>query len=488
MVKYEKKKYPFSTSRVKQREHVLPILPIDTGRYGTPEMLEIFKEENYFQKLLDVEAALAWAHAQVGNIPKEDAEKIMRMASTKYVKVSRIKEIEREIKHDIMSLVRAFAEVCGSSGAYIHLGITSYDAVDTAKALQLKEAIELISRKLDELELVLLKQADRYKRTIMIGRTHGQHALPITFGLKLSVWMREISRHIQRLRECKERLIVGKMSGAVGTQAGLGAHALKIQELVMEKLGIKAAEVSTQIIQRDRHAELICILAMIASSLDKFATEIRELQRTEIGEVFEPFERKKQVGSSTMPHKRNPELCERICGLAKIVRGLVIPALENIPTWHERDLTQSSSERFIIPEACILVDYMLYLMIGIISNLEVDEKRMKINVDITQGRTMSEAVMMALTKKGMSRQDAHELLRKLAIRSISEKVPFKEVLMRDESVTSLLSEKEIEEALRPENYLGTSVEQVEMAIRMTLEERQARGLNQKTAKNRYVYK
>jgi len=324
----------------------LPILPIDTGRYGTPEMLRIFEEENYFQKLLDVEAALAWAHAQVGNIPKEDAEKIVKMASTKYVEVSRIKEIEKEIKHDIMSLVRAFAEVCGPSGAYIHLGITSYDVVDTAKALQLKEAVEIIGRKLDELELVLLRQADRYKKTIMIGRTHGQHALPLTFGLKLSVWMREISRHIQRLRECKERLIVGKMSGAVGTQAGLGPHALKIQELVMNRLGIKAAEVSTQIIQRDRHAELICILAMIASTLDKIATEIRELQRTEIGEVFEPFEREKQVGSSTMPHKRNPELCERICGLAKILRGLVIPALENIPTWHERDLTQSSSERF----------------------------------------------------------------------------------------------------------------------------------------------
>jgi len=456
----------------------LPILPIDTGRYGTPEMLRIFEEENYIQKLLDVEAALAWAHAQVGNIPKEDAEKIAKMASTKYVKVSRIKEIEKEIKHDIMSLVRAFAEVCGPSGAYIHLGITSYDVVDTAKALQLKEAVEIIGRKLDELELILLRQEDRYKKTIMIGRTHGQHALPITFGLKLSVWMREISRHIQRLRECKERLIVGKMSGAVGTQAGLGLHALKIQELVMERLGLKAAEVSTQIIQRDRHAELICILAMIASTLDKFATEIRELQRTEISEVFEPFKREKQVGSSTMPHKRNPELCERICGLAKIVRGLVIPALENIPTWHERDLTQSSSERFLIPEACILVDYMLHLMIGILSNLEVNEERMRRNIELTQGRTMSEAVMMALAKKGMNRQEAHELIRRLVIQSITEKTPFKEVLMRNETVASLLSKEEIEEALKPEKYLGTAVTQIELAVKKTLEERHSRGLDE----------
>jgi len=456
----------------------LPILPIDTGRYGTPEMLRVFEEENYFQRLLDVEAALAWAHAQVGNISKEDAEKIEKMASTKYVKVSRIKEIEREIKHDIMSLVRAFAEVCGPSGAYIHLGATSYDIVDTAKALQFRDALDIIGKKLDDLELILLKQADKYKNTIMIGRTHGQHALPITFGLKLSVWMREISRHIQRLRECRKRLIVGKMSGAVGTQAGLGRHALKIQELVMKKLGLKAAEVSTQIIQRDRHAELVCVLAIIASTLDKFATEIRELQRTEIGEVFEPFKRERQVGSSTMPHKRNPELCERICGLAKVVRGLVIPALENIPTWHERDLTQSSSERFIIPEACILVDYMLHLMIGILSNLEVDEERMRKNIELTQGRIMSEALMLALTRKGMSRQEAHELVRRLAIKSADEKRPFKDVIMEDDRVTSLLSMEEIEEALDPEMYLGTAVKQVELAIKKTLEERRDRGLEE----------
>jgi len=456
----------------------LPILPIDTGRYGTPEMLRVFEEENYFQRLLDVEAALAWAHAQVGNISKEDAEKIEKMASTKYVKVSRIKEIEREIKHDIMSLVRAFAEVCGPSGAYIHLGATSYDIVDTAKALQFRDALDIVGKKLDDLELILLRQADRYKNTIMIGRTHGQHALPITFGLKLSVWMREISRHIQRLRECRKRLIVGKMSGAVGTQAGLGRQALKIQELVMKRLGLKAAEVSTQIIQRDRHAELICVLAMIASTLDKFATEIRELQRTEIGEVLEPFKRERQVGSSTMPHKRNPELCERICGLAKVVRGLVIPALENIPTWHERDLTQSSSERFIIPEACILVDYMLHLMIGILSNLEVDEVRMRRNIELTQGRIMSEALMLALTGKGMSRQEAHELVRRLAIKSADEKRPFRDVIMEDERVTSLLSVEEIEAALDPERYLGTAVEQVELAIKKTLEERRSRGLEE----------
>ncbi|MCD6465200.1 adenylosuccinate lyase, partial [Candidatus Bathyarchaeota archaeon] len=435
----------------------MPILPIDTGRYGTPEMRAVFEEENYIQKMLDVEAALAWAQSEVGDIPKEAAEKIMQMASTKYVKISRVKEIEREIKHDVMSLVRALAEVCGSSGAFVHLGATSYDIVDTAKALQFKEAIKIIASKLDELELVLLKLAERYKKTIMIGRTHGQHALPITFGLKMTVWMREVSRHIQRLKECEKRVLVGKMSGAVGTQAGLGPNAVKIQELVMSRLGLQAPEVSTQIIQRDRHAELICLLAIIASSLDKFATEIRELQRTEIAEVFEPFRKKKQVGSSTMPHKRNPELCERICGLAKIVRSLVIPALENVPTWHERDLTQSSAERFIIPEAFILVDYMLSLIIHVLSNLEVNEEKMRRNIDITQGRVMSEAVMLALTKKGMSRQEAHELLRQLAIKSASENKPFREILLGNEVVRKMLTVEEIDEILKPENYLGTAI-------------------------------
>jgi adenylosuccinate lyase len=302
----------------------LPCLPIDTGRYGTPEMKKVFEEETRVQRMLDVEAALAWAHAEVGDIPHKDAEKIASKASLKYVKLDRIKEIEREIKHDIASLVRALSEVCGPSGAYVHLGATSYDIVDTTNALQLKEALDLIETKLVEFDKILMQKARQYKRTVMAGRTHGQHALPITLGFKFAVWMREISRHIQRLRECRERVSTGKMSGAVGTQAGLGEHAMKIQDLVMRKLKLGPADISTQIIQRDRFAELVCLLALVTSSLENFATEIRELQRPEIGELFEPFEATKQVGSSTMPQKRNPELCERVCGLARIVRGLVV--------------------------------------------------------------------------------------------------------------------------------------------------------------------
>lgn len=454
----------------------VPILPIDTGRYGTPEMRRIFEEENRLQKLLDAEAALAWAHGEVRNIPRQDAEKIVEMASIKYVKIDRVKEIESEIKHDLMSLVKALSEVCGPSGAYVHFGATSSDISDTATALQLKDASDLIAKKLDDLELVLIEKAERYKTTVMIGRTHGQHALPTTLGFKFAVWARENARHIQRLQECKTRLLVGKMSGAVGTQAGLGPNAMKIQDLVMKRLGIKPSDISTQIIQRDRYAELVCLCAMITSSLENIATEIRELQRTEIREIFEFFQKEKQVGSSTMPHKRNPELCERICGLSRILRSLVVPALENIPTWHERDITQSSAERFIIPEVCILIDYILTLMTNILSNLRVDEKRMLENIELSQGRTMSEAVMLTLTKKGMSRQEAHELIRTLTIKSESEEQPFKGTLLKNATVKKMLSEKEIDAALNPRNYLGTAIKQVESVVQKTKQERTARNL------------
>ncbi|MCW4034286.1 MAG: adenylosuccinate lyase [Candidatus Bathyarchaeota archaeon] len=454
----------------------MPILPIDTRRYGSAEMLDIFDEENRLQKMLEVEAALAWAHSQVGNIPAADAKKIGQKASTKYVKLERVKEIENETRHDIMALVRALSEQCGPSGAYVHLGATSSDILDTATALQLKEATAIIEDRLNELESILLSRAKQHKESVMMGRTHGQHALPTTFGFKFAVWTREVARHIQRLQDCKPRLLAGKMSGAVGTQAGLGEKGLQIQKLVMEKLGIRASEISTQIVQRDRYAELTCVLAILASSLDNIASEIRELQRPEIGEAFEAFERKKQVGSSTMPHKRNPMICERICGLAKILRSLVGPALENVPTWHERDLTQSSCERFVIPEECILIDYMLILMIRVLKGLEVDEKRMLKNMQVTQGRMMSENVMLTLVKKGLGRQDAHELVRQLAIKSHTEQAEFKQVLSENSTVQKLLTPKEIEHVMDPRNYLGTALKQIDQVIVQTKKERKKRGL------------
>ncbi|MFH0748959.1 MAG: adenylosuccinate lyase [Candidatus Bathyarchaeota archaeon] len=452
----------------------MPILPIDTGRYCSHEMKKIFDDKGKLQRLLDVEAALAWAHSQVGDIPKKDADTIVGMASVKYVTLSRVKQIEAEIKHDVMSVVRALSEVCGSSGAYVHLGATSNDITDTAMALQLRDAIETIRQKLDILEEVLMKRSIDEINTSIIGRTHGQHAIPTTLGFKFAVWLREIARHIERLDECSKRVIVGKMSGAVGTQAGLGTNAMKIQELTMQKLGIQTADISTQIIQRDVHAELICVLANIASSLDKFALEVRELQRPEIAELAEPFDVKRQVGSSTMPQKRNPEICERICGLAKVLRSLTIPALENVSTWHERDLTQSSAERFIIPEACILAEYMLSLIIGVLQGLFINREKMRENIDVTQGRVMSENVMLILTRKGMGRQEAHSLVREISLQSELKKQSLKEAMKKNKVIKKFLSEKDIDGALMPERYLGTAVIQVKNMVKKTEKERKTK--------------
>jgi adenylosuccinate lyase len=330
-------------------------------------MIKIFEEKTRLQKMLDVEAALAWAHAQVGNIPEGDAEKIAARASLKYVKLGRVKEIERNIKHDTAALVRALAESCGTSGAYVHLGATSSDVKDTATALQLKDALDLIEKKLCKLHEILGQKARRHKEDTTISRRHDQRAIPAILGYNLAALQTETSRHIQRLRQCGERVLVGKMSGAVGTQAGLGPHAMKIQGLVMQRLGIKAADISTQIVQRDRYAELICVLSLVAASVESFATGLQELERLRKSELLEVLEAKKQVENLRIPQEWNQEICGRVCGLARIVRSLVIPALEDIPTWHERDLTQSSAERFIIPEACILVDYTTLLTIDMIT-------------------------------------------------------------------------------------------------------------------------
>ena len=452
----------------------MPILPIDSRRYLTAEMGKIFEEEKRLQYMLDVEATLAWALAEVGLIPKRAAGQIAKKASISHVRLERVKELESQLGHDIMAMVEALAEVCGEAGKYVHYGATSYDIVDTAMGLQLKEALNILEARLSELEEVLIRLVKKYKRTLMVGRTHGQHALPITLGLKFAVWLREISRHLQRLHQCRDRIVIGKLTGAVGTQAGFGPEGLKVQRLVMEKLGLKPVEVSTQIVQRDRHAELVCLLAVIASTLDKFATEIRELQRTEIGELAEPFQLGRQVGSSTMPHKVNPVRCERICALAKIVRSLTIPALENVVSWQERDLSNSAAERFLIPEALILTDYMVDLMAKVLRGLRVDEQRMRENLELTRGRVMSEAVMLALTRKGMGRQEAHKLLRELTVRSLLKNEDFRQVLLKSEAVRQYLSVKEIEEALKPENYLGTTLQQIDEVLKQTLKERENR--------------
>ncbi|MEE8168416.1 MAG: adenylosuccinate lyase [Candidatus Hydrothermarchaeales archaeon] len=446
----------------------MAIHPIEF-RYGSDEMKNIFEEGSKLQRLLDVEAALARAHAKVGSIPKNAADEIAGKASTKYVKVERVKEIEGEVKHDIMAVVLALSEVCDDSGKYVHLGATSYDIVDTANALQFKEALKIVRRDLFELEGILLGLAERHISTVAVGRTHGQHATSITYGLKFAVWAREVRRHIQRIEESGKRVFVGKMSGAVGTQASFGEKGIEIQRLVMEDLGLIPAEVSSQVVQRDRYAELISLLALIAATLDKIGKEIRNLMRTEIAEVGEPFG-EKQVGSSTMPHKRNPINSEKVCGLARVIKSNVFVALENVSLEHERDLTNSSAERVIIPESFVLLDEMLKTMKQVLGGLVLNPENIERNLGLAKGLNMAEAVMLALVEKGMSRQKAHELLRQLSMNAYKEDKSLKEVLKNSEA-REYLSEDEIEKALDAHRYIGTAVEQVKKVLELAKKER-----------------
>lgn len=438
------------------------IHPIE-GRYGRTEVKDIFEEKNKLQKILDVEAALARAHAEAGNIPKPAADVISEKVKANVVTVERVKEIEAEINHDLMAIVKALSEQCGEdAGKYIHLGATSNDIQDTALALQLRDFIKYLESDLDKLKKILLKLAEEHKNTVCIGRTHGQHAIPTTYGLKFAIYACEIQRHIDRICECKKRIIVGQMTGAVGTQAAFGKHALKIQKLVMKDLELESVLVSNQIIQRDRHAEFMLDLAIIAETLNKIATEIRNLQRTEIDEVSEGFG-KKQVGSSTMPQKRNPIIAERICGISRVIRADAFASLDNITLWHERDLTNSSAERILIPESCILTDYVLNLTIDLLSNLVFKFDNIERNLMMSE-TIMAESIMINLVEKGMGRQAAHELVRDCAMESLGSGKTFKEVLTDNAQVRAYLSKGEIWDAINPKRYIGTAVEQVENVI------------------------
>ena len=442
-----------------------PVCPLDY-RYGRKELKEIFSETHRLQYLLDVEAALARAHAKVGNIPKAAADEISKKASIKYVKVERVKKIEAETKHDIMAITKALAEQCdGDAGKYIHLGATSYDIVDTANALQFADSTEYIRKGLKELRNTFVELAKKHKKTIMVGRTHGQHTIPITFGLKMAGYAMEIERHLERLFECKCRLLVGKLSGSVGTGAALGKNALKLQEEMLRELKLGVEDVSTQIVCRDRYNELHGILCNIVTSMEKFATEIRNLQRDEIGEVAEAFEAKKQVGSSTMPNKRNPITCEQICGLARVVRGFIIPTFENAIQWHERDLCNSASERFIFPHSIILTDWIVYQTNTVFKNLKVFPQQMKKNLEISKGLPMAESLMTTLIGKGMGRGEAHELMRKTSLKAVEKNKSLKEVFCEENKKLKLFSEKELNDALKPENYLGAAEQIVDRVVK-----------------------
>ncbi|MFP3872322.1 MAG: adenylosuccinate lyase [Candidatus Natronoplasma sp.] len=437
------------------------VCPLDY-RYGREEMKSIFSKENKTDKLLKVEAALARAHAELGNIPEEGAEIITENANTDTVDWQEVERVEKEeTKHDIMALVKVLGKHCGGAEKYIHLGATSNDIIDTGMALQLKEALKVLEKDLEDLKNTLCDRAEEHRETVMIGRTHGQHAVPITFGLKLAVFADEIDRHLKRLKEAKTRVLVGKMRGAVGTGAAFGEDAEEIQRLVMEDLGLSGVKASGQLVGRDRYAELISLSANISTSLQKFSTEVRNLQRPEIMEAAEAFETEKQVGSSTMAHKKNPILAENICGLARTLRGFVGPTYENMVLWHERDLTNSSSERITLAHVLVLLDDIVVKSEKLFRNLEVFPENMKKNIGLSKGLVMGEAVMMHLSKKGMSRQEAHEIVREASMQARAEDRGLKEILLEREDVMEVTNENELEEVFKPEKYIGQSKEIVD---------------------------
>jgi len=442
----------------------MQVSPIDYGRYGSEKIRRIFSYEGRLERMLLVEAAVAKVQAKYGIIPPSAAVVISEKANLNSVSPKRVKELEKELKHETVAVVEALAEACGEAGEWVHYGLTSNDVLDTALGLMLKDALGIIENKMKDLLKAFVDLAGRYKGTVMVGRTHGQHALPITFGFKVACWIHEMCRNLDRLEELKKRVLVGKIRGAVGTGEELGEDALRIEREVLKELGLKPAEGSTQIVPRDVYAELLCFAALLASSLAKYAEEVRNLQRPEILEVAEPFEIKRQVGSSVMPHKQNPVYCESICGLAKVLRSYVVAALENIMLWHERDLTNSSCERMVIPESVILLEEMLTRSVKVFSNLVVFPENMKKNLEVTEGRNMAAIVALKLGRK-IGRRKAYWHVRNLALKSARERKKFKEVLLEDDIVKRYLGPNDIEEALNPEKHIGKSIELVEEAVK-----------------------
>lgn len=427
-------------------------------RYRT-EMNAVFEEENKLRKWMDVEIALAKAHAELGVIPKDAVPKLE--AASKKVALGRVKEIEAEIHHDLMAMVKAFTEQAGDAGKYVHLGSTSYDIEDTATALIFRDAIDIIEKRMKSFAELLRTLAKKHAKTVCMGRTHGQHAVPTTYGLKFAIYYQECLRNLERLNEAKKRIYVGKMSGATGTMATFLGKGIKTQEKVMKALGIVPSPASNQIIQRDRHAEIMFVLALTAALLEKIAKEVRNLQRTEILEISEPFGAK-QVGSSTMPQKRNPHKSERVCSIARLVRANMQVALENISLEHERDLTNSANERVVFAESFIATDYMLKEIMKILEGLEFFPENIERNLELTKGLIMAERLMIHLvSNKNMGRQDAHEKVRQLAQDAFRQKLHLKDVVKK---AGLGLSEKELAQIFDPHTYVGEAEEIVKKAI------------------------
>jgi len=415
-------------------------------RYTLPEMGALWSEQNKFQKWLDVEIAVCEVHAEMGTIPRDALAEIKSRAR---FSVERINEIEKTTNHDVIAFTTNLAETIGEASRFVHYGLTSSDVVDTANALLLRDSSDIILKKIDALLDALRKRAFEFKATPQVGRTHGIHAEPTSFGLTFALWFDEMRRNRERLMRAKDATAVGKISGAVGAFAHLDPE---VEEKVCGKLGLKAARVSTQIIQRDVYAEYLNTLALIASSLEKFALNIRHWQRTEVREAQEKFA-KGQKGSSAMPHKRNPIISERICGMARVVRANSIVGLENIALWHERDISHSSAERVVLPDSSIAVDYMLQKAIGLIEGLVVYPERMRENLEATRGLIFSGQLLLALTNKGVSRETAYEWVQRNAMRVWDENKDFQPLIKSDKDIQQQLSSAEIDRVFSLEHYL-----------------------------------
>jgi adenylosuccinate lyase len=415
-------------------------------RYTGTAMGKIWSLENRYQKFLEVEILATEAWAELGVVPSEVATQISTKAS---FDVNRINELEKETRHDVVAFTRCVAESLGEESRYFHYGLTSYDVVDTALSVMLVEAAALIRSGLQSLEEALKVQALRYKDTATVGRTHGVHAEPTSLGLKFALWLAEVRRDLERLERATESVRVGKLSGAVGNFAHIDPF---IEEYVCEKLGLEAAPVSTQVIQRDRHAEFLSVLAIIGATLEKIALEIRNLQRTETREIEEPFY-SGQKGSSAMPHKRNPVTCEQICGLARLLRGYAVSAFENVALWHERDISHSSVERVILPDSTIITDHMVQQMIRVVEELNVYPQQLLHNLELTGGLIYSQRVLLELVESGLSREEAYDLVQRCAMESWERGIAFKDLLAAEEVVTQRLNKEKLDDCFNPAYYL-----------------------------------
>ncbi len=434
----------------------MPILPIDACRYGSEEVKRIFEEEQILKYNLEFEAVVAEAQGILGIIPKDASNEIAHKARSNIVKIDRVKELEAVREHDVAAMVEALVEVCSDiAKPWVHYGLTSYDVVDTRLAMQIRDSLKIIEGKVKRLTLLLVDKALTYKDLPAVGRTHGQHASIISFGLKFAVWASDMLMHLERLKEIRKRILVCKTLGVVGTGSLMGAKALEVQRIVAERLNLYPVDAATQVISRERIAEFIAALTLIACTLDKIAVEIRNLQRSEIDEVMEPF-KAGQMGSSAVPVKRNPIKSERVSSLARLMHGMLMVALENIALWHERDLSNSANERFIIPMSIILLDEMLNAMINVIANLKVNPDSISRNLMLTKGQIFAEFVLDALIRKGISRIEAYKLVQSIAFEASGNGIEFLQALKSNERISKIIPNDELDSIFNAKEHLGAS--------------------------------